>query len=320
MHMPKEQQPSPTIAGPIRAIGILSLRIARRLGWQRLAAKINHRVKYVPSIVTSSIGSDSGRRRIRMYSDGGLDHVVRFVWNQGIEQYETPLPAFVARLGSSSGTMLDVGANSGLFSFIAAACGFRSVHAFEPYPPALEMLRRNRHLNDVEETVTVVPLAVGDASGTTTLYVPAKRFGDVLETSSSLNPEFRPEHSEKVEVAVTTIDDYVEQEGLKHVDLIHLDVESYEPQVLEGAMKTINGQHPIVVFEVNRDVDLDRLNHIRGDLERESDIKTILMRSGSLEVVDHISFVEGDRNCIFCHSSKLEMIAELAKDMKLSFA
>ena len=318
--MTNEQKQNPGIAGPLRAIGILGVRVARRLGWQRLAGKINHRVKYVPSIVTAAIGAGSGRRHIKMYSDAGLDHVVRFIWNQGVEQYETPLPAFVSRLALSAGTMLDVGANSGLFSFIAVACGFRSVHAFEPYPPALEMLRRNRRLNGVEGTVTVVPSAVGDAAGTTTLYVPAKRFGGVLETSSSLNPEFRPEHSEMVEVSVTTIDDYVEQAGLEHVDLIHLDVESYEPQVLEGAKKTINGQRPIVVFEVNRDVDLDRLNRIRCELERESDMKTILMRSTSLEVIEHISFVEGDRNCLFCHSSQLELIASIAEEIGLSFA
>ena len=317
--MTNEQHLSPMIARLLRPMGIFGLRIARCLGWKRLAARINHRVKYVPSIVTSSIDSGSGRKRIRMYSGGGVDHVVRFVWNRGIRQYETPLPAFVAQLGASSGTMLDVGANSGLFSFIAAACGFRSVHAFEPYPPALEMLRRNLHLNGFEETVMIVPLAVGDESGTTTLYVPAKRFGEVLETSSSLNPEFRSEHSEKVDIAVTTIDDYVEKEGLNNVDLIHLDVESYEPQVLEGAIDTIMTQYPLIVFEVVQGADYDRLNRIRETLERESEFKTISMRVDSLHVVDSIGFVEGECNFLFCHSSKIRMIKGVAKELRLAF-
>lgn len=72
--------------------------------------------------------------------------------------------------------LLDVGANIGLYSLIAARSrNARRVVAFEPDPRSAELLRTNAALNDV--AVDVVEAAVSATSGSALLAVPAAHSG-----------------------------------------------------------------------------------------------------------------------------------------------
>ena len=47
----------------------------------------------------------------------------------------------------------------------------------------------------------------------------------------------------------------LDDENLKDVDLIKIDVQGWELEVLQGAEEIIKKQHPWVIFEVNQDID-----------------------------------------------------------------
>ena len=103
--------------------------------------------------------------------------------------------------------VLDIGANIGVMTRIFAARAGH-VHAFEPAPRALALLRENAPSN-----CTVHPIAIGDREGTA-------RFAELEALDESHLAE------EGVEVPMRTVDSL----GLE-CDLIKIDVEGYEPDV-----------------------------------------------------------------------------------------
>jgi FkbM family methyltransferase len=81
--------------------------------------------------------------------------------------YETELTTLVSRIArTEGGRLLDVGANYGYYSLMW--CGLRednSSLAFEASPKVIPELRGNLKLNRLESRVTLMELAVSDASG-----------------------------------------------------------------------------------------------------------------------------------------------------------
>lgn len=146
------------------------------------------------------------------------------------------LAAFLALLRPGA-TVLDVGANIGLYTLsVAARVGPQGhVLAFEPDPAAARRLRENVALNAFGN-VTVVEAAATDACGT----LPLHRAGD-SECSSLFDSGLAASASA---VRVTTIDTEVERAGLARVDLLKLDVEGAELHALRGAQRLLTGPDP----------------------------------------------------------------------------
>lgn len=131
--------------------------------------------------------------------------------------------------------VLDLGANMGLFSGVAAAKAAR-VYAFEPTPMTIDYLEKNTSFYD---NVTICPYAVSDSSGKATFHINADLDADKSLGSNSM---FRPEgnaHWQAVEVECVAIDDFVERKGLERVDFIKADIEGAERRMLRGARKTL---------------------------------------------------------------------------------
>jgi FkbM family methyltransferase len=128
---------------------------------------------------------------------------------------------------NSASIVLDVGANIGVTArMFAARAGH--VHAFEPSPRALAMLRANTA--DLEN-VTIHPFAVSNVNGT--VYFEEKF---LLDTSSLSD--------RGLEVQAKAIDSL----GLVP-DFIKMDVEGFEHLVLEGASETLKYHAPVIMFE-----------------------------------------------------------------------
>jgi FkbM family methyltransferase len=145
----------------------------------------------------------------------------------------------------------DVGANVGLY---AASCAAlfepAAVVAFEPTPSTAEVARRIMIANGLG--VTVEELALGAEPGLGSLYLSAKS-----DSSNSLVAGFK-ESSGSMTVAVDTLDGYVSRSGLMPT-IVKIDVETYEPEVLAGARRTIEGHRPHLIVEV-----LNRNGHDHG--------------------------------------------------------
>jgi FkbM family methyltransferase len=124
------------------------------------------------------------------------------------------------------GTFFDVGANSGLFSLMAARKAGPSgrIVAIEPSPVMVERLRFNVCTNGFNN-VEIIEAAAGAETGSATLYVNPKQRGksNLAEMQEGCIGETVP---------VRTLLSIVELAGIDRIDAMKIDVEGYEDRVL----------------------------------------------------------------------------------------
>ena len=147
--------------------------------------------------------------------------------------------------------VLDIGANEGDFSLgVKERLENVTVHAFEPHPKTFARLQK-RFSNDSRFIVNQAALAA--TNGQFVLYDfiaeegtnKASLFGATFEN-------VYPGESRGIEVPAVTIDDYVEANGIEHIDLLKLDIEGGEKAALEGARRTLAaGRVDVIQFEFN---------------------------------------------------------------------
>ncbi len=182
-----------------------------------------------------------------LMANDGSDHVASMLFWRGADGWEPTTIRLFLGLTSPGSTVLDIGANSGLFSLLA---GRRDpsvrVHAIEPVPRVLERLRGNVALNRLTN-VACYHLACGDVTGPVTLHVPTD---EVTPMMASLRPGWSTGSSVEERVECTTVDDFVRSVGERRVDVIKVDAEGSEDAVLRGAAGTIGEHRPFIFCEV----------------------------------------------------------------------
>lgn len=121
-------------------------------------------------------------------------------------------------------TVLDIGANIGIYTMLAAKRGAR-VFAVEADPDNVEKLRHHVALNGFEDRVTIFPVAVGREAGSITLFRDPANSGhsNVFE---GVDP---------VEVPLTTVDAL----DLPPIDVCKMDIEGNELAALAGMGRTL---------------------------------------------------------------------------------
>lgn len=142
----------------------------------------------------------------------------------GLHEFEEM--AFVAHFLKPGDLFLDVGANVGSYSILAASSGARVIAA-EPLPATFRHLEMNVLLNRFQPTVKLMNIGLADRAG-------ELRFTDALDTMNHVLAE--GELASSVSVPVDTIDNLV---GTAIPTVIKIDVEGYETAVLAGAAATM---------------------------------------------------------------------------------
>lgn len=152
--------------------------------------------------------------------------------------YERFTEAFLRTFLRDGDVFLDVGANIGYFTRIASkAVGTTGhVHAFEPMPQAIRLLRKNcEHLRNV----CIHEHALSNHDGSSDFSV--RKQGE----TSSLGDD--PQAAQVIRVRTDTIDNLFSAQD--RVDAIKIDVEGYELEVLQGARGTIRTKQPLLYLE-----------------------------------------------------------------------
>ncbi|WP_165066841.1 FkbM family methyltransferase [Paludisphaera rhizosphaerae] len=143
-------------------------------------------------------------------------------------------------------TVVDLGANIGYFTLTAAdLVGPKGhVHAIEPTPSTASRLRENVALNGFDQ-VSIHQIAASDDEGTLRLHL--------SEDDCEGNSLFAAEPGgNSIEVDVTTLDHFADQQGLRRIDLLKVDVEGAEVRVLRGARRVLSGTvAPVLIVEAN---------------------------------------------------------------------
>lgn len=159
--------------------------------------------------------------------------------------------AFLRRQPLAGRTVIDVGANKGIYSYwLSQQVGpAGQVIAFEPQQdlgPHLEDLKRtfglknlrivSKGLSDRAETVTMTRDKPGATGATVLAAPPAADDGE-----------------EKIKVEVVPLDDFCQREAIGPIAFIKCDVEGHELPAFRGAAGVIERQRPIVLFECHHE-------------------------------------------------------------------
>lgn len=140
-------------------------------------------------------------------------------------------------------TVIDIGANLGYFTVIAASRVGSSgkVFSYEPDPRNFGLLEKNIVTNGFRNA-TALPIALSDCAGIRELF-----FGD-NQTTHSFGDKRGTGRSESV--VTDTLDNSLKALGYPRIDIIKMDIEGAEPLALEGMRETI-ARNPtlIIIFE-----------------------------------------------------------------------
>jgi len=202
--------------------------------------------------LSGMLGVPSGRRMLRIGDvrfecDLALDPRVRDMY---FGAYEPEEVAFLRRTLRAGDVCVDVGANIGYFTAIAAACvgPNGAVHAFEPVPEYYARLAALRVANPGHRIHTVND-ALGSSEGAAQIRVTRDRnIGWNTLVPGFMAPDAaRATHS----VRVRRLDEYLAAAGVERVALVKLDAEGYELLVLEGLRTVLAGNaRPVILCEV----------------------------------------------------------------------
>lgn len=149
----------------------------------------------------------------------------------------------------SGGTCVDVGANIGAYTLqFARKVGKHGlVHAFEPDPYVFSRLESNCRMNGFEDRVRCHNVAVTNLTGPRSFYQ-----SDRHHSGWGSLVKFDDIAVQAQRVQCITMDDFLANEGIQHVDLLKVDVEAHEPELLEGSMQSLaNHVFRFVLIEFN---------------------------------------------------------------------
>jgi len=140
-------------------------------------------------------------------------------------------------LGGELRTIFDVGANTGQSALrFSGAFPTSDIYSFEPVPDTFAALKQNtsgiRHVRTFQ-------CAMGAKPDRAKIFL-----GDVSQKNSMV-----AETGKSVDVEVKTIDGFCDENGIKAIDFLKIDVEGFEFQVLDGAAKMLDGHVKFIYCE-----------------------------------------------------------------------
>lgn len=162
-----------------------------------------------------------------------------------------------------SNTVLDIGANTGVYSLVAATINSKAkVYAFEPVKRTSELFKQNLELNP-QLNIELIEKAVSNKNAIATFYdLPTDS-----QYSASLNPDMLASFSNRISYDVETIrlDSF---DDLKHkkIDLIKLDVEMHEPEAIEGMIELLRKNQPTLLIEILSSEVAEKVEQLLGEL------------------------------------------------------
>jgi len=159
---------------------------------------------------------------------------------------KTSMAIWIA-LCKKSVVIFDIGANTGIYSLVAKATHpAAEVYAFEPVKRVYSKLVDNSRLNGYD--IRCHELAVSNVDGQALIY-------DTLDDhilSVTLNKNLNDPETIVIPTVVTTVrlSSLIEKNNIKKIDLIKIDVETHEPEVLEGLEPYLSRDKPAMLIEV----------------------------------------------------------------------
>ena len=185
--------------------------IGRFLGWQ-FRQRLRRRPEKLTFVEDSVLVIEKG-----MFGATGNIYT-------GLQEFDDM--SFLLHVLRPGDTFVDIGANVGAYTILAAKNAGANVISFEPIPPTFEKLQRNVEANQVMEKVDLRRYGLSDKAGTLRFTMTMDAINHVLREDEVANS------ADTVEVPVGTLDGLLKDQ---RPALIKIDVEGFEWPVLNGA-------------------------------------------------------------------------------------
>lgn len=161
---------------------------------------------------------------------------------QGFGQDEPETVAWIMGLPAEA-VLWDIGANTGLYSLLAARRGL-CVLAFEPSAASFSAMVRNIEVNGFDDRIAAFCIALGERTGLVTLNLANTAAGHSMHSTDEREGGFRQV------VPGFSVDEFVVQLGAMPPSAIKLDVDGIEPAILRGARATLRAHVREVLVEI----------------------------------------------------------------------
>ena len=227
----------------------------------------------------------------------------------GMDQYawEKMTRKIWTRLCVSSDSIFDIGSNSGIFATLAKVYNPKAkVVAFEPQPNIFQVLKKNNEINDFD--ITCENMALSNEEGNMPFYnYGPDPFNTGNTTAGSLNKNWRTEDQKSIMVKVKSLDNYVNENNIQKIDLMKIDVETFEYEMLSGYLPVLFLHQPIILLEIqNREIGMN----IESIFRNKSYVFYNIDEEKGLERVDILGFSEINQNYVLCPDAKGNLMQE----------
>lgn len=207
--------------------------------------KIYQHLHFIDNIAVKV--NNEGGFKIRHY---GYQIENEIFWNGVFNGWEKVSLSIWAELCKNATVILDIGANTGLYSLLAKTVNYQaSVYAFEPVDRVYEKLLYNNQLNSFD--IRAYKKAISNYDGHATIF--DKDVEHIL--SVTVNNDRSEDHSNSIPVQIETlrVDTLIEEDNIPIIDVMKIDVETHEVEVLEGLGEYLYKFKPSLIIEILND-------------------------------------------------------------------
>ena len=248
--------------------------------------------------------------------NNGSDSIANDIYWKGAFGYEKTTMDLILKLLSSSDVFFDIGANTGLYSLVAASSERNiMVHAFEPVDIAYNMIVAGKNASNFDNIKTnEIALSNFDGESTFNLQMSDE---STIPLGSSLRQDMGDQKNKRtIKVKTMKLDTYVEKNVVTKIDLMKVDTEGTEDKVFEGGDNSISKFRPVIICEVLSNLLEDKL-HLFMDNKNyiyyyvdENELQQCDKIIGDPYVVSNYLFVPEEKVSLFLMGIKITKIKE----------
>jgi FkbM family methyltransferase len=181
---------------------------------------------------------------------GGLELENTLFWVGPSGGWEKNSMSIWIKLVKNADVIFDVGANTGYYSLVAKALNPKAkIYAFEPIAESFHNLEYNNRINNFD--IACFDCAASNVDGEANIFSAPDDFYAVTLNKDYLDK--KDISSVPTTIKVARLDTLIEELKIEKIDLIKLDVETYEAEVLEGLGKYLDKFRPTLLIEILND-------------------------------------------------------------------
>lgn len=185
----------------------------------------------------------------------------KYTWYPNINDDKNLVEKFYSLVSSKENAIIvDIGAQSGLFTLMAKYLEKTEWYAFEPEPLNYQLLCNNININNIQN-VKVFQNGISDKNEILKLNVCKNHYG--LNTFGNNLIRFNKNDSYELNIETYTLDSMFQNIP---ISFIKIDTEGCELSILKGGINVIKKYKPIILLEYEEQ-NINQFNYTLKDLD-----------------------------------------------------